>query len=94
MEKFEEIACKQCQLLLRENGILKRGRDVQRLKIREQAEELQNQEENQMHSNLCDSDRDERDMVIADELSKCLHSATAFGDMVILNKIIKQLRGE
>ena len=45
MEKFEEIACKQCQLLLRENGILKRGRDVQRLKIREQAEELQKLEE-------------------------------------------------
>ena len=44
--------CKQCKMLLDinyklayENGTLKRGREVQRLKIREQAEELQKMEE-------------------------------------------------
>jgi len=44
--------CKQCKMLLDinyklayENGTLKRGREVQRLKIREQAEEMQKMEE-------------------------------------------------
>ena len=101
MEKFEEIACKQCQLLLRENGVLKRGREIQRLKIREMAEELHRNEENQMHSNLYDSERDERDMVIADEIQemqKYLYQNNSMfeGDPIdeCMNKIIKQLTGE
>ena len=44
--------CKQCEMLLdmnkrlaHENGTLKRRREIQRLKIREQAEEMQKMEE-------------------------------------------------
>ena len=103
---------KQCELLLieikalkefnhklaHENGTLKRGREIQRLKIREQAEELQKQEVNQMHSNLCDSERDERDMQIADELNSVyeyVFDSSNEGSMGrILESIIKQLQGE
>ena len=38
---MQEITCKQCELLLRENGVLKNGREIQRLKIREMAIERQ-----------------------------------------------------
>ena len=97
--------CKQCEMLLdmnkrlaHENGTLKRRREIQRLKIREQAEELQKQEVNQMHSNLCDSERDERDMQIADELNSVyeyVFDSSNEGSMGrILESIIKQLQGE
>ena len=45
MSEPQEIGCKQCELLLSENGRLKRGREIQRLKIKEMAQELQRYEE-------------------------------------------------
>jgi len=101
MEKFEEIKCRQCQLLLRENGVLKRGREVHRLKIRKMAEELQRNEERQIDDARLDAERDERDMVIADEIQemqKYLYQNNSMfeGDPIdeCMNKIIKQLTGE
>lgn len=81
-----------------ENGKLKRGREVQRLKIREIEEELQRLEENQIDVMRFDIERDERDMAIADELNSIkIHPpdlVIEIDSIKIIQDIIKQLRGE
>ena len=42
---FQEFECKQCELLLRENKIIKNLREILRLKIGKMSEEMQKLEE-------------------------------------------------
>jgi len=66
-------------------------------KIKNQYEALQRYEENQMHSNLYDSERDERNMCIADELNDTVLLLNQNGLFIESNKvidIIKKLKGE
>ena len=119
---MHEITCKQCLLLLDQNGKLKRGQELLKFenkrkakKIKEQYEELQKQErqielltdqvermgEDRQNEVGFSSQRDERDLEIADELeeaSRFLHDGNYFaGDHVLMktiDKMIIKLRGE
>ena len=95
-DDFKKIECKQCKLLLQETGKLKRARDILRLKIKEQAEELQNLEEDQILEVQLNSDHAEMMMSVVDELEDCFNNVYS-EDRLTRNKIkniINKIKGE